>query len=154
MALWPAEIDPFISILPTPTPAVLPLLLDLPGVQPSIHIGLYLPTGGQESDFILALADLASVIESVSLNYRDVPIFLRGDANVNPSHRTRPQLWAHFLDRFHLSLLDIGHLTYHHTSGQGASDSPLDIIASPSTNPESLSHIICGHEDPRVLFFP
>ena len=56
MALWKLELDPFIKILATPSPAVLPLLFSLPGIARSAHIAVYLPTSGRDAEFITALA--------------------------------------------------------------------------------------------------
>ena len=59
MALWDTYIDPCITILPTTSPAVLPLILDIPGYSPSAHIGVCLPTRGQEHEWVIALAALS-----------------------------------------------------------------------------------------------
>ena len=61
--------------------AVLPLLLDNPGLSPSIHISICLPTRGQETEFIHAIPALTSVLEDAKEHYEGVPIFVRGDAN-------------------------------------------------------------------------
>ena len=63
MALWHSALDPFITCLPTNTPAILPLLLAIPGLQPSAHIGIYLPTSGQDKEFVIALGELGTVLE-------------------------------------------------------------------------------------------
>ena len=44
LAMWNSALDPFVSLLPTSSPAVLPLLLSIPGLSKSFHIGVYLPT--------------------------------------------------------------------------------------------------------------
>ena len=44
LALWKAPLDPYVTVLPSTSPAVLPLLLSIPGLSKSIHIGIYLPT--------------------------------------------------------------------------------------------------------------
>ena len=50
MALWDSHIDLYVTVLPTTSPAVLPLLLDIPGFSSSVHIGVYLPMIGQEHE--------------------------------------------------------------------------------------------------------
>ena len=44
LALWRKELDPFVYPLESSNPGILPILLKVPGVSPSIHIGVYLPT--------------------------------------------------------------------------------------------------------------
>ena len=51
LAIWHSALDPFISILPTTSPAVLPLLISVPGLLPSVHVGVYLPTSGKDEHF-------------------------------------------------------------------------------------------------------
>ena len=104
LALWHSALDPFITILPTTSPAVLPLVLSVPGISSSIHIGIYLPTSGKDEHFVLALAALTAVLESVLEEHHDVPIYVRGDANVNPSNLPRSQLFSNFLTRFNLRI--------------------------------------------------
>ena len=48
MALWEASLDPYVSTLPTTSPAVLHLLLCILSFSPSIQVGLYLPMAGQD----------------------------------------------------------------------------------------------------------
>ena len=128
LALWHSALDPFITILPTTSPAVLPLLLSVPGISSSIHIGIYLPTSGKDEHFVLALAALTAVLESVLEEHHDVPIYVRGDANVNPSNLPRSQLFSSFLTQFSLSNLPLHHPTHHHFVGNGVSDSQLDVL--------------------------
>ena len=151
MALWPSHLDPFVSPLETTSPSVLPILLSIPGLQPSVHIGLYLPTSGHEDDYYIALSALTSIMEDVHSHYKDYPVFIRGDANTNPNHRTRPRLLADTLSRFGLITLDLGHKTYHHFTGGGSRDSQLDILAFYPSCSEILNQIICSVDDPRIL---
>ena len=67
LALWHSTLDPFVSILPTTSPAVLPLLLTIPGVASTVHICLYMPTAGLEAEFVIALASLSSALQKTSL---------------------------------------------------------------------------------------
>ena len=58
LLLWEKCLDPFITIHPVSTSSFLPLILKLPGSQLSIHIALYLPTHGKDSQFLSELANL------------------------------------------------------------------------------------------------
>ena len=65
MALWKTTLDPYITVLLSTSPAVLPLLLDIPGQYLSAHIGIYLPTRGQEHEWVTALAALFLIVEDI-----------------------------------------------------------------------------------------
>ena len=58
LAMWRQSLDPFLTIIPVDTSALLPVLLEVPNFQPSIHIGLYLPTAGNETEYLMELDDL------------------------------------------------------------------------------------------------
>ena len=73
------------KVLPTTSPAVLPIILSVPGLARSAHIALYLPTHGKDSEFVSALAALESCMLSITEEY-SCPIYMRGDCNVNPSN--------------------------------------------------------------------
>ena len=51
LCIWHSALDPFITILPTTSPAVLPLLLSIPGLTPSAHIGTIEPKLTKLTDF-------------------------------------------------------------------------------------------------------
>ena len=152
LALWHSALDPFISILPTTSPAVLPLLLSIPGLSTSVHIGIYLPTSGRDDLFVIALAALTAVVESVLDDHHGVPIYVRGDANVNPSNLPRVNLLSNFLKQFNLLNLPLGHPTHHHFTGDGVSDAQLDVLlyGGPPGQAESLISVICGKESPLI----
>ena len=152
LALWHAALDPFITILSTPSPAVLPLLLSVPGLAPTVHIGIYLPTGGKDELFVIALAALTAVLQTVLDDHHGVPVYIRGDANVNPSNIPRLQLFTKFLLQFDLQSLPLHHPTHHHFMGNGDSDSQLDVLLfrGPPAQAESLQRIICGKVNPLI----
>ena len=152
LAMWHKSLDPFLTVLPTTSPAVLPIHLNIPGLSPSLHIGLYLPTSGRETDFFLALTVLDTILTSLSEEYRDTPIYLRGDANVNPNHPSRPNLFHHILSKHSISSLDLHHPTHHHFTGDGGSDAQLDVLlysGAPGLS-ETLMSITCGLTNPLV----
>ena len=144
MALWKASLDPYVTVLPCTSPAVLPLLLSILGLSRSLHIGIYLPTGSLEQDWIIALAALTLVLEDAHKQFPGVPVYVRGDSNVNPNRQHRLKAWNDLLTRFHLRSHDLGHPTYHHIVGQGTMDSQLDVLVSPSSAPAQLVEIICA----------
>ena len=86
MVMWKTQFDPYISPLPTTSPAFLPILLQLPGYTPSIHIALYLPTSGRDPEFVSALSELDAFLEEITSSHA-CPIYIRGDANCNLNHR-------------------------------------------------------------------
>ena len=48
LMMWKSSLDPFITVLPSDSPAFLPVILELPDTVKSIHVCLYLPTAGRE----------------------------------------------------------------------------------------------------------
>ena len=152
LALWHSAIDPFITILPTTSPAVLPLLLSVPGISTSLHVGIYLPTSGRDDSFVLALAALSAVLESAREDHHGVPIYVRGDANVNPSNLPRSHLFTSLLTQFNLMNLPLNHPTHHHFVGNGDYDTQLDVLlfhGAPHQS-ESLLDVVCGKVNPLI----
>ena len=80
MMMWKVDLDPFITPLPTLSPAFLPVYLKIPGFSPSIHVALYLPTSGKDSEFVSALSQLGLFLEEVAATHQ-CPVYIRGDAN-------------------------------------------------------------------------
>ena len=152
LCIWHSALDPFITIQPTTSCAVLPLFCPSLDCPPSAHISVYMPTSGRDHEFVLALAALSAVMESLAEDYPKAPVYIRGDANVNPNNLSRAQLLSSFSSQFHLSSLDLGHPTYHHFMGGGLSDTQLDVILhhAPPHLAESLVKIICGKENPLI----
>ena len=84
MVLWQTALDPFISVISTESSALAAVLLKIPGLCISAHIAIYLPTAGQEVQFVSALASLDSLLDDLLKKHDDLQVFIRGDANVNP----------------------------------------------------------------------
>ena len=122
LALWHSSLDPFITVLLTNSPSVLPIFLSIPGLSTSIHIDIYLPTSGRDPEFLAALTALDMVLVSMAETKPGVPVYIRGDANVNPNNTSRHNLFQHFLTRHSLSSLPLQHNTHHFFTGGGASD--------------------------------
>ena len=55
-------------------------------------------------------------------------MFIRGDANVNSKNTGRTELFQNLCKSFNLKFTDICHPTYHHFTGDGMSDSELDVL--------------------------
>ena len=151
MAMWRKDLDPFVKILPSTSPAVLSLLLTIPGTAPTAHIGVYLPTWGQDPKFISSLSALEIAVQQISEQF-SCPIYIRGDCNVNPTNKSRSNIFKHFCQKHSLSSIDFLHPTHHHFTGHGASDSQLDLLlyVGPPDQAEQLTSIVCGLKNPLV----
>ena len=149
MVLWKHSLDPYITIHSSAGSSYLPLALCLPSTQPSIHIALYLPTRGKESEFLGEIANLKVALDDLIRDYKDPVIFLRGDANASSSNLKRYPLFNHFCTSYNLKFVDINHKTYHHFMGQGISDSDLDVLlySDHDNVGEHLAHVRCGQVD-------
>ena len=151
LVMWRTKLDPFITPLPTTSPSFLPILLQLPGFSPSIHIALYLPTSGRDPDFVSSLSLLDDFVDEMSFTY-GCPIFIRGDANCNPNNTRRTALFSHFTNKHKFNSIDFGHPSHHHFTGDGLHDSQLDVLLhqSGSSHPEAISDIFCKLQHPLV----
>ena len=152
LAMWRRDLDPYISVHPSLSPSVLPIILKYPGTQVSAHITIYLPTSGQDDNFLSELSNLRICIEDICEKYPDILVFVRGDSNCNTNNINRTSLFHQFISDFSLTRLDIPHKTYHHFTGQGAYDSDIDVILSPKKldRPEELVRTVCQLEDPSI----
>ena len=75
MVMWRSELDPHIKVLPSTSPAVLPIILSIPGLAVTAHIAIYLPTSGREAEFVTAISDLEAVIEHIKEEF-NCPIYI------------------------------------------------------------------------------
>ena len=152
MVLWKQKFDPFITVFPVSTTAFLPIIFHPPGLTPSIHFAVYLPTLGQERQFLEELSKLSITIDQMSSAHPDATIFLRGDFNVSQSNVKRSDLLKHFCNDHNLLELFIPHPTYHHFVGNGLSDSFLErILFSRSlAQHEILLNIHCKQTEPLI----
>ena len=161
LTAWKNELDPFVTLLRTDTSRILPILLDIPGYQPTAHINIYLPTSGQDNQYIEELANLQATIDHIYDICPSAIIHIRGDANASFVERLkhkRDKIFKHFCSNNFLEPLSLDHHTYHHFMGSGSSDSNIDVILSsafacdgtPAPPNESLLEILCGKVDTRV----
>ena len=153
MALWPESLNPFITILPTSTPSILPVRVRMPGCIDSYHIGIYFPTAGKDDAFMDVLAVLSILIEDLhEQKGEECPIFIRGDANASSRNPTRAPIFQQFLLQHSLHRVHIDHNTYHHFVGNGEFDSDLDVIifSNLSSTTEKIDEVICKHTNPLI----
>ena len=76
--MWKSSLDPFITVHNIDSAAYLPVILNIPGVQTSIHVALYLPTSGKETEFVAELAGLKVTLEELASKHPNSAIFVRG----------------------------------------------------------------------------
>ena len=152
LALWRKWLDPYIAPCTTQTSAFLPLILKLPGARLSVHIGIYLPTHGKDTQFISELATLKNCIEEIYSQYDNPLIFIRGDGNCNPKNISRFKLLKHSIQEHGLAQVIISHPTYHHFVGNGQYDSNIDIIIYTAADgvSEKITSIICRNDRPDI----
>ena len=147
MAPWQRDLDPYISVLPTNSAASLVIMLDMPNMQPSLHMTIYLPTSGKETEFVDELATVDSTIMDLREKYPGHPIYIRGDGNVNRNHKTRVALLQHIIRKHNIKCVPLHHNTYHHFVGNGESDSEIDLLMCIGNVVETVERIICKKEN-------
>ena len=79
MVIWKKYLDKYITVYPVSTTSFLPVVLSLPGFPVSVHLALYLPTSGRESDFLDEISKLSCCLQDLSEKYHECSIFIRGD---------------------------------------------------------------------------
>ena len=149
--MWRKEYDPFVKVHQSPTSSILPLVFDHPDLRPSVHLTIYLPTAGREAEFVDALAHLANIVDEMKEIHPNAILFIRGDANVNPANKMRSPQLDHFCKSLGLEFLDLHHHTYHHFTGNGVSDSQLDVILTNYPDSEKLEAVHCRNENPLIF---
>ena len=128
----------------------------VPGLLPSVHFNIYLPTAGLNSEYVPALSSLENAIEEILDLHGDVDIFIRGDANAAIPPRpnnSRDKLFQYFCERLSLTPAPTNHTTYHHFMGQGSSDSSIDVFLQRTGGApisETIENIFCSKNDSRV----
>ena len=152
MVLWKKDLDPYITVQISDSPAFLPVVLEIPGFRTTIHIAAYLPTAGKEAEYLAELARMRITIEDLQSRFPSACFFLRGDCNSSKTNTNRNLLFSNFCAELNLARVNLNHRTYHHFLGQGSSDSELDVLLfsnQPGINEELIS-IECKLENPLV----
>ena len=153
LMIWLKELDPYVEVITNTSTAFLPIILKMPGLKTSIHVSIYLPTHGKDSEFVSDVADLRNCLDDLTRIHADAVIYIRGDSNVNPKNSMRVSLLQQLLHDYNLDKEKTGHNTYHHFLGNGLSDSMLDVLLHTSSMDvsEKFSNILCLHDHPGIL---
>ena len=156
MVMWQKKLDSYVKVIPATSSSYLPIVLTMPGTQISVHVALYLPTHGQDTEFVSELANLKNCLDNLVITYNDPPLFIRGDANVNEKNTNRVNIINSFKEHFNLTQVDIKHKTYHHFVGNGLFDSNVDVIFYSRREgdlegvTESVTRILCKKNVPAL----
>ena len=152
LVLWRKWLDPYVSVFPSQSSSFLPLVLKLPNARISVHIAVYLPTHGKDTEFISELASLKNCIDEICSLHKNPLIFVRGDGNCNAKNLNRMNLLQHFILDYSLTQVAIVHPTYHHFVGDGKFDSNIDVILHTAAEDlsETVTRIICRNDHPEI----
>ena len=74
--LWLKELDPFIEVITTNTAAFLPIIFKMPGLKTSIHVTLYMPTHGKDSEFVSDLPELRNCLDNLIERFSDPILYI------------------------------------------------------------------------------
>ena len=150
MIMWRYNLDSYIKTLNPPSSNILPVLFSPPGSMPSLHISIYLPTAGKDSEFIEQISCLHNFLSMTRTQFPGSPIFIRGDSNANPKNKLRGNSLSKLCSDFDLKRVKLNHSTYHHFLGGGLSDSEIDVLLHSSAVSETLTRILCTQNDPTM----
>ena len=153
MILWRKYLDPFIKVVNVNSSAFLPIVISIPGSRTSVHVALYLPTHGQDTEFVSELANLRNCLDDLITEYGNPCIYIRGDGNVNIKNTNRVNILSSFKTHFDLNETEILHKTYHHFVGHGLYDSNVDVILhsrGSKVSPEAIMGILCQKNNPAM----
>ena len=153
LMMWLKELDPFIEVINTNTAAFLPIVFKMPGLKTSVHVTLYMPTHGKDSEFVSDLAELRNCLDNLIERFSDPVLYIRGDSNVNSNNISRVVLLQQLIKDYALVRTEVGHHTYHHFVGSGLYDSDIDIILHTAGHSvcETVTQVICKHDNPAIL---
>ena len=151
MIMWKKSMNQFVSIIPTTTPSFMAMLFHPPGCIPSLHVSIYLPTSGRESDFIEEITKLRIFLVDHQETHPGTPIFIRGDSNVNTNNTVRLNIFNDFKSSLKMFSVPIEHKTYHHFLGNGVFDSNIDVIMhSGFYSAEKIENVFCQSQYPFI----
>jgi hypothetical protein len=147
------ELDPYVEVIPTNTTAFLPIVLSMPGLQTTVHITLYMPTHGRDTEFVSDLAELRNCMDELKTRFTDPIIYIRGDGNVNSNNDSRVVLLQQLILDYNLARTETGHHTYHHFVGNGMYDSDIDILLHSKGEhiSEAVTEVLCKYDNPDIL---
>ena len=150
--LWMKSLDPYVSVHISDSPSFLPIVVEIPDWKPMIHVALYLPTAGKDTEFCEDLANLNIAVESLLERYPSAALFIRGDSNANMKNLKRTAVFENFCVDLGLSRIELNHPTYHHFLGSGSYDSEIDVLLFTNKDHvhEQLQCILCRNDDCQV----
>ena len=112
MIMWNPSLSPFLKILPTSSPSFISVLLTPPGVLPSVHTAVYLPTAGKDGEWLTTLIDLEQHVILNAEKYGNPATFLRGDFNASSKNKTRNATLSAVISRLKLAKVQLNqHIT-------------------------------------------
>ena len=97
LVIWRNSLSAHIQVLPTTSPSFVSVLISPPGMLPSIHTGVYLPTAGRDGEWLVTLMELEEHIMENMVKHENVAIFLRGDFNASSKNVNRASILAAFM---------------------------------------------------------
>ena len=152
MILWKRSLDPFVTVIPTETHSFLAIKFQPPMSPPSLHVSLYLPTSGKESEFVAEVTKLRIFLEEFSESQPRSLVFIRGDSNVNVNNKPRVKIFNDLKNSCNLRCVQIDHKTYHHFLGNGLFDSNIDVIMHVDDKDitEEVLNIYCKKDFPDI----
>ena len=152
MALWKKSLNQYVTVLPTETSSFLPILFQPPGSPESVHLSIYLPTSGKESEFVDEIVKIRIFLDDFLTDHPGCIIFIRGDSNVNTNNAARMNVFKHFKNTYEMNSVPINHKTYHHFLGAGLYDSNIDVIMHTKTRliHEEIKTVFCQTEHPSI----
>ena len=150
MVLWKKNLDQLVTVFPSPSSSLLPIVFTPPNQVPAILLTIYLPTAGKDVEYVEEITNLNNLVYDLIEKYPDAMLFLRGDANANPKDTKRVDSIKKLCDDWSLTETQVNHTTYHHFMGDGLSDSQLDVLFHSVDASETLTKIICKLDDPLV----
>ena len=95
MVLWRKWLDPYVKVVNVASSAFLPIVVAIPGSHTAVHVALYLPTHGQDTEFVSELANLRNCLDILNTEYSNPCIYINGDGNVIMKNTNRI-LWRTF----------------------------------------------------------
>ena len=75
--MWNRTLEPFITLIPFAR--FQPIVFNHPLHPTSIHIGIYLPTAGLETEFVHKISTMEAAINDMLNDYPGATVFLQGD---------------------------------------------------------------------------
>ena len=76
MVMWHVSLSPHLKVLPTTFPSFVSVLLSPPGILPSLHTAVYLPTAGRDGEWLDALVELEQHVHDSIEKHGPLAVFL------------------------------------------------------------------------------